>query len=492
MGSRDTTEMSDVSQAVSTLDEIAVEQDHLDLAYARLAIARGEVAALPDVLSPAERGGTHQDRLLRAAAMDFGRRRLETLVTGGSPLCFGRIDTSAGEEFHIGRVGLTDELGDPLIVDWRAPVAEPFYRATAREPMATRRRRHIRTRDGQVVAVDDEWLDGSSAPDDSGLALVGEAALMAAVTKARTGRMGDIVTTIQAEQDAAIRAPLPGVLVVAGGPGTGKTAVALHRAAYLLYTYRVRLQRIGVLVIGPNPVFLRYIEHVLPSLDERAVVLSTPEQLYDRAEVTVHDSAAVARLKGDIRLATVLAAAVSRRQRPLSRPTPVPFGSHQLVLSPKASAAIVERARERTSQHNDGRGHVRKLLVSHLYRQYTARLDRATPEGQRSREPVPASEFREALLGERSFRALLERIWPKLTPEALIGDLFGHAPLLRDAAAETLTDDEQELLLRARSEHKTAWSAHDLPLLDEAAALLGPVSAPRPPTAVEPAEDAEA
>lgn len=494
MASRETTtETTEARQVAPVIDEIAAEQAHLDNAYARLALSRREAAALPDVLSPADRGGAHQDRLLRAAAMEFGRRRLETLVTGGSPLCFGRIDTRAREEFHIGRVGVADERGDPLIVDWRAPVAEPFYRATAREPMATRRRRHIRTRAGRVVAIDDEWLDGSSAPDESELALVGEAALMAAVTKARTGQMSDIAATIQAEQDAAIRAPLPGVLVVAGGPGTGKTAVALHRAAYLLYTHRVRLERIGVLVIGPNPVFLHYIEQVLPSLDERAVVLSTPEQLYDRADQTAIDPPAVARLKGDGRMAAVLAAAVTRRQRPLARPAPVPFGSLQLVVSPKASAAIVDRARSRTTKHNDGRIHVRNLLVSHLYRQYVSRLERATPAGQPRREPVAATEFRDALLGARAFRSTLERIWPRLTPEALLGDLFAHAPLLRDAAAGTLADEEQHPLLRPRSSDAPAppWSAQDLPLLDEAASLLGPVTPVRRPVAAEPMEDAE-
>src|SRR5688572_3641926 len=241
-------------------------------------------------------GGTHQARLERDVAEETTRRRLSALDIGDAPLCFGRVDLSSngdsthgngersshrGDIYYVGRISVTDDEQAPLVVDWRAPVAEPFYRATAIEPMGVVRRRHFLTRPGEgreLVGIDDEVFDADAA-EDSGLTVVGEGALLAALERARTGRMTDIVATIQAEQDEAIRADLDGVLVVAGGAGTGKTAVALHRAAYLLYTYRRRLATQGVLLVGPNTIFLRYIDQVLPSLGEDDVQLATPAGL---------------------------------------------------------------------------------------------------------------------------------------------------------------------------------------------------------------------
>ena len=445
---------------------------------------------MAETLSPGERGGAHQERLLRAAAIEAGRRRLETLLTDGSPLCFGRIDTGAEESFHIGRAGVADEGGDQLVVDWRAPVAEPFYRATALTPMGLRRRRHIRTRDGRVVALDDEWLDAALAPDETGLSLVGEAALMAAVTKSRTGRMGDIVATIQAEQDRVIRAPISGVLVVAGGPGTGKTAVALHRAAYLLYTYRHRLERVGVLVVGPNPVFLRYIERVLPSLDESAVVLATPAQLYQRLTSTVAEPAATSALKGDRRMAAVLAGGVAGRQRPLARPTVVPYGAHELKVSRKVSAALVERAAEHGGPHNEGHRRFRRLLLSYLYRQYMAALERSASPGQAARPAAPFTDFVASMEAEPAFRAALHRMWPALSPEGFLADLLSHPALLEAASSGLLGPAERELLFKKVPADGPAWSSADIALLDEAAALLGPLNARRRRPKAQPLEDA--
>ena len=183
--------------------------------------------------------------------------------------------------FYIGRISVTDDDLTPLVVDWRAPVAEPFYRATAVEPMGVARRRHFQTQGRRLLGLDDEVFDAEAAAE-SGFTVVGEGALLAALDQERTGRMRDIVATIQAEQDEAIRADLTGILVVAGGPGTGKTAVALHRAAYLLYTHRKRLAAQGVLLVGPSPIFLRYIDEVLPSLGEDEVSLATPAALKPR------------------------------------------------------------------------------------------------------------------------------------------------------------------------------------------------------------------
>jgi DNA helicase IV len=233
--------------------------------------AESVAAAYEDVRA----GGTHQARLERDIAVETTHRRLAALDIGDAPLCFGRIDWQEGDRFYVGRLAVDDEERTPLVIDWRAPVAEPFYRATALDPMGVLRRRHLITRHGrEVVSLDDEVFD-PDAVEAAGLTVLGEGALLAALERHRTGRMADIVATIQAEQDAAVRADLPGVVIVAGGPGTGKTAVALHRAAYLLYTYRRRLGSQGVLLVGPSPVFLRYIEQVLPSLGEHEVQLAT-------------------------------------------------------------------------------------------------------------------------------------------------------------------------------------------------------------------------
>ena len=212
---------------------------------------------------------------------------------------FGRFDTVEAGRRYVGRIGLSDEDRRQLLIDWRAPAARLFYQATAAAPGDVIRRRHLTTRDRAVTAIEDEVLDldGLEAGDLSTLS--GEGALLAALNAKRTGRMGDIVATIQAEQDDVIRAELPGVLVVQGGPGTGKTAVALHRAAYLLYTHRERLARSGVLLVGPNQTFLRYIEKVLPSLGETGVVMVTPGELLPGVVAIVDDVAEVVALKGD-------------------------------------------------------------------------------------------------------------------------------------------------------------------------------------------------
>src|SRR5438477_1896476 len=230
---------------------------------------------------------------------------------------------------------------EPLVVDWRAPVAEPFYRATGRHPMGLRRRRHFATEGRRLIGMEDELFAADGGPDgdgDQGLALVGTGALLAALERSRSGRMRDIVATVQREQDEIIRADLPGVLVVQGGPGTGKTAVALHRAAYLLYTHRFPLERQGVLVVGPNPVFLRYIEHVLPSLGEAGVALTTIGGLVADVRARASEPAPVAGLKGDVRMAKFLARAVRDRQRAPRGPLTVPFGPYVLTLGRKELA----------------------------------------------------------------------------------------------------------------------------------------------------------
>src|SRR5215471_13469468 len=252
-----------------------------------------------------QQGGTHQARTEREVFSLQYSQQIAQLDAAENRLCFGRLDFTDGERRYIGRIGIHADSDDyqQLLMDWRADAARPFYLATAMSPEDVRRRRHIETRNRVVTSLDDEILDLASADPDRRDGLTGEAALLAAMTASRTGRMSDIVETIQAEQDRIIRSPLPGVLVVQGGPGTGKTAVALHRAAYLLYTHRFPLERQGVLVVGPNRLFLRYIEQVLPSLGENGVLLSTAENLVPGLQARGSDDPSTAALKGQARMA---------------------------------------------------------------------------------------------------------------------------------------------------------------------------------------------
>ncbi len=371
--------------------ELAAEQRHLDTAYARLDVMRRAAERVAEGYTEVTRGGTHQARLEREAAEAYTRRRLASLDIGETPLCFGRLDLlppeEGGEEsepFYIGRISVTDDDLTPLVIDWRAPVAEPFYRATAVEPMGVARRRHFQTQGRRLLGIDDEVFDADAA-EASGFTVVGEGALLAALDQERTGRMRDIVATIQAEQDEAIRADLAGILVVAGGPGTGKTAVALHRAAYLLYTHRKRLASQGVLLVGPSSIFLRYIDEVLPSLGEDEVSLATPAALKPRLKVRGTEPEATAAVKGDIRMAKVIAAAMGDRERPMPRDVVVSLDGYVLRMRRRDSARIIERAHARRGTHNERRPFLVGMVFDHFKREYRRALVARVP--RRSRPP---------------------------------------------------------------------------------------------------------
>jgi DNA helicase IV len=331
--------------------EIAHEQSYITMLYE--ALDRARARATTDLrrahLGPTtgtDQAATERDSFARTYA---GRSAQLMAVERG--LCFGRLDT-VDETRYIGRTGLFDDDHDPLLIDWRAPVAQPFYRATPADPMGVRRRRHIRLAGRDVVAVDDDILDLAGLDDAGRQGLIGEAALFASLAADRTGRMSEIVATIQSEQDAIIRAGLPGVLVVQGGPGTGKTVVALHRAAYLLYTHRDQLARRGVLVVGPNATFLRYIDQVLPSLGETEVVLSTVGELYPGVVGTAVESPETSRIKGRPQMAQVIARAVRAVHRDRSRAEITPERLLTLLLSDPerlAAAAPELSATERTA-----------------------------------------------------------------------------------------------------------------------------------------------
>src|ERR1700735_3691623 len=262
-------------------------------------------------------GGTHQARTERDAFGALYSRQLAQFDAAEHGLCFGRVEFTDGERRYIGRLGIHAETDDytQLLMDWRADAARPFYLATATSPGEVKVRRHLKTRSRKLVSLDDEVLDLAAADPTRHEGLTGESALLAAMNASRTGKMADIVETIQVEQDRIIRSSMSGVLVVQGGPGTGKTAVALHRAAYLLYTYRRQLEKRGVLVIGPNATFLRYIGQVLPSLGETSVLLSTIGDLYPGISATGTESPQGAAIKGQPGMARVLAGAVRDRQQ---------------------------------------------------------------------------------------------------------------------------------------------------------------------------------
>src|ERR1700742_2633202 len=334
---------------------VATEQDYVTMLYGLLDQARarseGELAT---VRARGGDGGTHQARLERDIAAAEAGRRLAQLSLTERGLCFGRTDDEKRNTLYIGRIGLRDGEYDLKLIDWRAPAARPFYAATPRNPVGLVRRRHIYTRQRGVTGVDDEVFDLDKLSDKDKSTLSGEAALIAAVSSARTGRMADVVATIQAEQDRVIRAALPGVLVVQGGPGTGKTVAALHRAAYLLYTHRRALERRGVLVIGPNATFLRYISQVLPSLGETDVVLHTLGDLFPGVHATdTRDPAAV--IKGGERMVRVLQQAVRDRQQVPRADVTVHAEGVAIPLRREAILRARDRARSTRRAHNVAR-----------------------------------------------------------------------------------------------------------------------------------------
>jgi DNA helicase IV len=491
--------------------ELAAEQAYVDAAYARLEAMRAAAERVREAYSDVRAGGTHQARLERDIAWNVTQRRLADLDIGDAPLMFGRLDMEDHSRWYVGRIAVEDEEHTPLVVDWRAPVSEPFYRATAVEPMAVVRRRHLISKKGrELVGLDDEVFD-QQAIDEAGLPIAGEGALLAALERNRTGRMGDIVATIQAEQDEAIRAEIQGPLIVAGGPGTGKTAVALHRAAYLLYTFRRRLGAQGVLLVGPSTVFLRYIEHVLPSLGEQDVQLSTISGLRPSLKIRAIDPVEVGALKGDARMAQVIERAVADRERPLRDDFTLLIDGLQLRVRRRETVRMIENVHRRRGTHNELRPNLVQRFIDLLIarykeaaiRSYHRRADEGPAENVRSlfdrdntldasvagalvRGEAPPEgweqELRARMRSRPEVREALDRMWPVLSGPELVNDLLGFAALVRSAGSDVLTDEEQASLHRARARDvaMVAWTEDDVALVDEADSRLGPVEAARP------------
>jgi DNA helicase IV len=454
---------------------MAEEQAYIVFAYECLEASKTGAMKIRELTSSGP-GGTFQARLERNVFDENLVHRLEQLELGDAALVFGRIDRTAedGEEieaFHIGRLAVADANREPVVVDWRAPVAEPFYRATGREPMGLLRRRHFVVESARLLALEDELFgeghlgighDEGLGGDDPRQGLRGYSTLLTALGKSRTGQLSDIVATIQSEQDEIIRSPQGGVLVVQGGPGTGKTVVALHRAAYLLYTHRFPLEDQGVLVIGPNRIFLRYIERVLPSLGEAGVEQVILADLIPDATFGGRESSDVARVKGQKKIARVIEKAISDRERPLREDVVLPFGTGYARLRVEESVNIVKAARRRFHRHNAGR----RFVENEVWSAMAATV----------RSGADVEDVREALRESPEMRAVFERMWPLLTPTQLLHDLFGSKALLKLAAQGTLPEAEYLLLHRERSEsvNEVRWTNADAALLDEARHLLGP------------------
>src|SRR5579859_567238 len=359
------------SVAAGPADAVGQEQAYVDMLYHLLDQARERAGqALTQTLGSGGAGGTFQARLERDFTATEQSRRLAQLNAVERGLVFGRTDGHEPGQpdaqdpvtLYIGRIGLRDDEHEPRLIDWRAPAAHPFYAATPRDPSGLVRRRHIYTRGRTVTGVDDEVFNLDRLSESDRQSLSGEAMLIASITSGRTGRMTDVVATIQAEQDRVIRAGLQGVLVVQGGPGTGKTVAALHRAAYLLYTHRRTLERRGVLVIGPNATFLRYISQVLPSLGETDVVLSSLGELFPGVRAIADEDPETAVIKGDLRMIKVLRQAVRNEQRIPKNDLSINIDDVIITVPRQDAIRARDRARALRKPHNVAR----KLYVTDM------------------------------------------------------------------------------------------------------------------------------
>ncbi len=431
--------------------DLEAEQAYVDRAYGFLAGMRRRAEALV---------GDSEDPDLEAALA----RRVALLTDGGRALCFGRTDDRGGQTWRIGRRHVEDERGDPVVIEWRAPVALPFYRASLAEPMdLERRRQFVADRDRLLSIADDVF--GPRTKADQGPVVRGRDALLAEMDRTRAGEMLDIVATIQAEQDEVIRAPLEGVLAVQGGPGTGKTAIGLHRAAYLLYAHPP-LSRSGVLVIGPNRTFLRYIAQVLPSLGEEAVTQTTLVDLVPPVRVRGTESVDAQRVKGDGRMAEVLARALHKRRVPLESHLEMRTGRHRLVLEPDRAWEAVEVVAARRLPYQTGRNALRERLLRLVHEGHARRIGRLGA--------VEPSVVAAGVRGDPAFRAALDRLWPAVSPVALVRELICRPEALSAAAGGILDEGEQAALVRrpAATSGREPWTEADAALVDEARALL--------------------
>ena len=446
--------------------DLAHERDYVAGLYARLEELRDEKRRQLAQVRRAGAVGTMQNVSERDAFAALYEDRLAQLDAVDDRLVFGRLDLDSGEEQYIGRIGLTTEDLQRLMVDWRAPEAGHFYQATAFDRQGVRRRRHLILQGREVKAIEDDVLDAGMLADDE--SLQGEGALLAALNSKRTGRMSDIVSTIQSEQDRIIRSSISGALVVQGGPGTGKTAVALHRAAYLLYTHRDRLKTAGVLLVGPSSSFMKYIERVLPSLGETGVVMASLGRLMPGIHAVPEQDAGVAAIKGRLDMAAIVANAVANRQRVPAGDRILEVDGRKLTLTVRQVRRARERARATGKPHNEARASFVKILLRELTEQLTDLVE-AGNIGNNADRGYLAEDVRSA----RDVRIALNLCWMPITPEKLVSELFSK-PAILEFCTPHLTKAERASLLRPAD---APWTEPDVPLLDEAAELLGDLDA---------------
>ena len=444
--------------------ELEREREYVGGLYARLDALRDDARSQLVGVQRGAVGGTHQARSERDAFSRLYEDRINQLDEVEDRLAFGRLELEDGEHRYIGRIGLRDADQQPILLDWRVPQASAFYRATAATPLGTRARRHLTTQGRRVIRIEDEVFDSDLLTDET-IQLQGEGALLAALRAERTGRMTDIVATIQAEQDQIIRSEIAGVLVVQGGPGTGKTAVALHRAAYLLYSHRDRLSNSGVLIVGPSPSFLQYIAAVLPSLGETGVVLSSVGELYPGVHTTLEDEPAVAALKGAANMADLIARAVRSRQIVPTEPQVLDVLGEKITLEPSVVQSAMVAAQRTRKPHNVARQQFQKSVLGTLTTQLAAQL---RSHGS-TIDDADLGWLREDIRGSYDVRVALNTAWLPLTPEKLVQDLYAR-PNWLVSITPGWSQADRDLLRRDRD---APFTVSDVPLLDEAAELLG-------------------
>ncbi|WKD59378.1 HelD family protein [Corynebacterium caspium] len=470
-------------------DQIQAEQAYVDGLFARLdAAVEAAQERLRQVTLNIDPANPKAESLVqRETDYHALNERLDKLNLATLGLVFGRIDiadTSGSpdnpvpghpelDRRYIGRIGLDarEDNYRTLLLDWRAPMARPFYLATTAHPEGVTMRRHIRTHGRKVTAISDEHLGDQEIIDvqDIRSDIGGESALRYAMSQARTGRMRNIVETIQREQDQIIRDETRGVLMVEGGPGTGKTAVALHRIAYLLYTWREQLSRSGVLIIGPNTVFLDYISQVLPELGETGVVLSTIPQLYPGLEISGTDSLLAKEIKGSAEMVHILSNAVKYYQQVPDSAQIVRIGSLRLAVTPSMVKKARTRARRSRKPHNLARAIFREALL-HFMAEALAELIGADPLGGANLlSTADIDQLHDDLSEEPEVLALLDKLWPQLEPFTVLAELLGDFERINQVAGEYDTDTHTGLY----RENATAWSFADAALLDELAVLIG-------------------
>ncbi len=446
--------------------QLREEQLTVDRAYGRLDEMRSQARERLNAVRAAGSHGSPTQRTERDSFATMYEDRLAQLRAVEDRLVFGRLDTEAGERRYIGRIGLSSSNHEPILTDWRAEAARPFYEATPSNHGDIVMRRHITLNFREVVGIEDEVLDVHSEQVDrasSAGTLTGEGALMASLSSRRTGKMTDIVATIQAEQDRIIRSDIAHAVVVQGGPGTGKTAVALHRAAYLLYTHRRTLDRSGVLIIGPSSTFLHYIDQVLPSLGETGVVSRTIADLIPGVTATAEDSPRAAQLKGERRMANAIANAISARQRvPRDLPIVKINGFAVPMLAGDVELAIADARRTR-QPHNKARETFVRSMIESLRARYCEQLD-YTPE------QAELNDVSQQLRMNDDIRKALNLAWLPMTGMWLIDQLFSKPVQLR-RFAPWLSDADINALVREKGAPLTT---SDIPLLDEAMERLGP------------------